>query len=407
MFISLLFLLPAFAVASVSNDVDPHAYFRTSETGNAEIGNSRVRILTEARYGGAISGLWHNGKQFINNSDHGRQIQTAWSLNGLGECFNPTEGGAASDHSKKTSSSQILSFEVGPGEIKSSSHPAYWLTQGQSSSACPKDFSSSLEQIRTDQVFKKHIQLGYQSDPELIAFDISIESPREFESIQVEALTAYLTPDFNVFEYLGENGELITQPLKINANDPTFKEFSQLSPVVISTSDQKHALGVIGGDTLYSFSTYYGFQFGPASNGTSKWSVVYRNHDVKAETLSYKVFVFVGTRESVKARMAKFSDPSVHLMNNLVKPHKSKIFEPLFYAEKYSDLKNAYGNNEELLNWHFFSFGISEGRQGSPQFSAPQYLQENPLLIHECGNRGYACAMIRYLESLSTDLLNE
>ena len=48
------------------------------------------------------------------------------------------------------------------------------------------------------------------------------------------------------------------------------------------------------------------------------------------------------------------------------------LFDAKYYADNNSDVKSAFGYNEELLKNHYMTYGIKEGRQASPIFN-PQY----------------------------------
>src|SRR5918992_2143889 len=71
------------------------------QTGAASIsssfGGSDIVITATGRVAGAIHSLRWRGKEFVNSYDHGRQIQSASSFDGLGECYNPTEAGSEAD----------------------------------------------------------------------------------------------------------------------------------------------------------------------------------------------------------------------------------------------------------------------------------------------------------------------
>ena len=49
-------------------------------------------------------------------------------------------------------------------------------------------------------------------------------------------------------------------------------------------------------------------------------------------------------------------------------------FDPVYYANKYPDVYNAFGNNAELLYQHYTLFGIKEGRYQN------QYEEDNNLI---------------------------
>ena len=50
------------------------------------------------------------------------------------------------------------------------------------------------------------------------------------------------------------------------------------------------------------------------------------------------------------------------------------FFDAKWYAEKYSDLKEAFGNNYVELYKHYILCGIKEGRQGSAVFDPKEYI---------------------------------
>ena len=49
------------------------------------------------------------------------------------------------------------------------------------------------------------------------------------------------------------------------------------------------------------------------------------------------------------------------------------VFNPDFYAEKYADLKQAFGNDHTMLWQHFTMFGMWEFRQASAEFNPTVY----------------------------------
>lgn len=49
------------------------------------------------------------------------------------------------------------------------------------------------------------------------------------------------------------------------------------------------------------------------------------------------------------------------------------VFDPVFYADKYPDVKAAFGSNAGALWNHFRDFGMNEARQGSAEFDPKYY----------------------------------
>lgn len=60
----------------------------------------------------------------------------------------------------------------------------------------------------------------------------------------------------------------------------------------------------------------------------------------------------------------------------------SVVFDPVYYSDKYSDLKAAFGTNADLLWNHFCDFGMNEFRQGSANFNPQVYKDNNPDVVN-------------------------
>lgn len=64
----------------------------------------------------------------------------------------------------------------------------------------------------------------------------------------------------------------------------------------------------------------------------------------------------------------------------------SAVFDVAYYANRYPDLKAAFGNDESALLQHFIQYGMAEGRQGSSQFDVYSYKNLYPDLRAAFGN---------------------
>lgn len=51
----------------------------------------------------------------------------------------------------------------------------------------------------------------------------------------------------------------------------------------------------------------------------------------------------------------------------------SAVFNPAYYADKYPDVKKAFGANEKALFNHFCLYGMKEGRLASADFNVNKY----------------------------------
>lgn len=64
----------------------------------------------------------------------------------------------------------------------------------------------------------------------------------------------------------------------------------------------------------------------------------------------------------------------------------SLVFNPTYYANKYSDLKKAFGNNAENLFNHFIQYGMKESRQACEKFNVTVYKNTYADLRNVFGN---------------------
>ena len=63
----------------------------------------------------------------------------------------------------------------------------------------------------------------------------------------------------------------------------------------------------------------------------------------------------------------------------------SPVFDPEYYANRYPDLKEAFGNDSLGLWNHFVAFGMSEFRRASAEFDPQYYYDHNPDVVSAYG----------------------
>lgn len=61
------------------------------------------------------------------------------------------------------------------------------------------------------------------------------------------------------------------------------------------------------------------------------------------------------------------------------------VFSVEYYKAAYSDLREAFGNDEQAYFEHFVTLGINEGRQGKMDFSIREFLKQHPALQNKYG----------------------
>jgi hypothetical protein len=152
-----------------------------------------LRIETGASFGGAISSLTWNNKEFVNHYDHGREFQVAGQFNDLDECFNPTEAGSLNDGTGPTSTTQVITYELyPPDELLTGSLPAFYLNYNQTTDHCENTGSSapnggSQSPVSTFYTTKS-VKVGYLGIPNVIKVDTYMYVPFAVTKEKIESL---------------------------------------------------------------------------------------------------------------------------------------------------------------------------------------------------------------------------
>lgn len=273
------------------------------------VGNS-VTIAANLAAGGAISQLHWNGKQFINNFDYGRQIQTAFNLSPILEEDNPTEAG------DKYGCPGIVPNGWGHGSplvlqsiqqktLSTAVHPLQWK---------PEAFGGGSDRpVRWKGTIGKTVKLDQFSDSKIIDWSVQVSFPMAQSQVNMEILTAYLNSEFNRFWVINGQTNSLTEVtgsiptgdcVKIS-NIPGVTTPSK-GGVVISTADSLYALGIYRNATDNGFGLCkFSGGGGTTGSGTSKWNVLQRpiQSALAGEVKSYNVKVVVGTVADVRAAM--------------------------------------------------------------------------------------------------------
>ena len=82
-----------------------------------------------------------------------------------------------------------------------------------------------------------------------------------------------------------------------------------------------------------------------------------------------------------------------------IKPY---VFNAEYYANRYPDLKAAYGTDEAKLYNHFINYGIEEGRCASPYFDVKIYMNYNSQNFQEENKGNYEKAFKHFLSNCKT-----
>lgn len=265
---------------------------------SAPVLGSNLIITTTKRLAGAIGSLTWNGKEFINADDHGRELQSASSFDGFGECYNPTEAGSAPDGGGNTSTSQVLGLKASGNQLATTSQMAFWLKANQSyPNGCGGNAAIKVAQNKTDisnHTLSKQVTIGYKGISNAIEYLVTFHVPEHHNAAVFEALTGYMGRDFSSFwTFNPESGVLNTL-----SNGPG----EQNIPVILSTPDRNYAMGIFAPAHPDFPNIGYG-RFNFYDQNTMKWNAVFRRGDTPAGDYSFRLYVIVGNLDQVQQGM--------------------------------------------------------------------------------------------------------
>lgn len=297
---SILFLLFAIVLQSASAD---EAAVSGNATIRAPYGGSEIVIKTTSRLAGAIDSLRWNGKEFIDSTDHGRQLQSATSFDAGSpftvETFNPTEAGSVDDGAGAKSSSRLLHLIAKENYLQTTSQMAFWLSPTGNSGGKPAKNSTVL----SDHLLTKRIRIGDGKLPNVLGYDVTFGLPvgEKHHYAQFEALTGYMPAEFSKFWKF--NPESMTlEPLDDGPGEQPF-------PVVLATDSGSHAMGIIARDPTPRGMTGPGYgRFRFRHEKVVKWNCVYRLRDdqngIPATDYLFRQYVIVGDLASVTSSLS-------------------------------------------------------------------------------------------------------
>jgi hypothetical protein len=268
----------------------------------APAGGSEIVIKATSRMAGAIESLQWGGKEFIDDSDHGRELQTCWNGNAgvepiADETFNPTEAGSLDDDRGAASSSRLLEIQARGNQLETFSQPAFWLNSGETSGGKPARNKTILSNDR----LRKRVVIGCKNLPHAIDYQVTVSLAAEDRNTRcvIEALTGYMPPEFDQFQVFDPK----TGKLASIDDGPG----EQALPLVFSTADGKYAMGVFSRGPEAprdGRGPTYG-RWNLKAYRVVKWNCVFRlqNPDGLSGDFSCHIFVAVGSLEDVRTTL--------------------------------------------------------------------------------------------------------
>lgn len=271
--------------------------------GNAQIragkGDSEIVITTTRRLAGAIASLKWHGREFINTTDHGRELQSSCSFDDTpsagAETFNPTEAGSRRDSAGPNSTSRLLEITARGNHLRTRTQMAFWLAPAERSEGQLARNTNTL----SNYVLTKDVSIGFQRWPQVLDYRVTFSVPVDARHVmaQYEALTGYMPPEFDHFwEFNPQTGELLAL---------THKQGGSPNPVVLATADGQYAMGIFAPPQKLPDTTgpiFARWYFDDAH--VAKWNCVYRVHNpqgIRDGDYTYRMLVPVGTLKQVTA----------------------------------------------------------------------------------------------------------
>lgn len=287
------------ALASSAAPPDGNAQIR------AQAGDSEIVITTTARLAGAIDSLKWRGKEFINSTDHGRQLQSASSFDNTpsagAETFNPTEAGSRDDGAGANTTSRPLEISAAKNRLRTKTQMAFWLAPGERSEGQLARNTNRL----SAHVLTKDVRIGFERWPQALDYRVTFSVPADerHKSAQFEALTGYMPPEFDTFYQFNPQTEKL-QPLDYGPGEIK-------NPVVLATKDGQFAMGIYSPENPPSTAgpTYGRWYFDWAH--VAKWNCVFRVRDPNGlrGDFTYHMLVPIGTVSQVEQMLRDWSAP--------------------------------------------------------------------------------------------------
>lgn len=324
-------------------------------------GGTITLTASGSRFAGAISSLTYRGVEYIDIADHGRQMQTAIQLNGLGECYNPNEAGSRADGKKYTSQSELQYISSSNNILETRTKPAFWLYPGEPyGQPCnpnlppPRNTISSAQNttVLSDFVVTRTSTFFGPSIPNVIDVDVSWTIPSNFTSSNTEASTGYLPATFNTFLTYDRASRTLTKKVATATDSPS--QHTRL-PVIIAQSNGLHAMGAWSPAIMTNPNRGYMayLNFSASFDPSTKWSCVFGERNITAGSVySYSCPIAVGTVDEVVKAIDAYPVPG-QTVTTTVPVYRFYKDPQHFMTRSYSEAASA-GFIFETTGFHVF-----------------------------------------------------
>lgn len=309
-------------------------------SGDAVMGNQKLKIVTSSKYSGAIEQLWYGNTQLIDDGAYayGRLFQMAGWKFGLGKCFNPIEAGSRYyDGDGKTKSAILQNISASANGLTTLATPALFRRrQDDDCATTPAPLNRYLPpagQVRDDKIqFEKRLSF-VEGHPGVIKFDGIIRNP--IESIDVTESSTNKAP-FIVQLYAalktgpgGFNNIQTVDFAACNPSRPIDSGSCKLIPRVVTDNVQGYSPtmpAITSRPDGLAFAMYSTDNNVPATSAESSAPPVYigkyhtdvmdtavnfsAKEKLEPGTYGFTIYVLVGPREEVRKNLIRLVQPS-------------------------------------------------------------------------------------------------
>jgi alpha-tubulin suppressor-like RCC1 family protein len=375
----------------------------------APVFGSPLTISTSSQFGGAISSLKWGGKEFINDWDHGRQLQVNAQFFNRFECYNPYEAGTKEDQNLSKTSSKLLSISAVGNRLESETQMSWYLSTRETRPGfgdycgdpqfwlpVPSPYTVPLSDYRVH----KTVSIGFAGLPNVIEFlsELYVPEPVLKGLNQIVAVTPYEFTSVWSYDVVSKEYRRMRG---LSGEDDLIK--------VVATLDGNYALGFYSPELLQPYGNGVG--------ATNFWNVVpptlafpdpnnpsqpdpdfacvhvgsFNHYDSfnGPGFMHDRAYLPIGNLSQVKDALG-----SIHLQFSTLDPDVYNRREYLIL----NGLQFALPTEEATMN-HWQSQGIAQGLRASRTFSASQYLQLNSDLASAFGPTNYQAAIGHYISA--------
>lgn len=234
--------------------------------------------------------------------------------------------------------------------------------------------------IYKDEYFEKNIQ-GALNNGIYVGVYFYSAAINEEEAIQEAAAVLELVNGYDIKYPIAYDFEEYT-PRGIRTDNLTSEQMNKNAQAFLGYIKSKGYQGCLYGSASYLKSTWKMSEF-------SEYSTWVAHYYVSKPSYTGKYDLWQCTDNAIVPGITTGAvdvdiDYSFYFKYNNI-DITNYMFDSEFYADKYPDLKSAYGYNSSLLKNHYELCGKKEGRMATPAFDVRYYLNKYPDLRNAYG----------------------